>query len=212
MKKRGNGDAHTEPEPPVTEPAGESPAPAVEEAKGLEGVDAEPRAPLTREEVEALRRERDDLADQLLRRRAEFDNFRKRVERERQAAGTDAAATLLKDLIPTLDNLDRALEASGAAESTLREGVEMIRRGLLGLLEARGVSVDDPKGAPFDPSRHQALVYEPAPGHEDGTVVEVFSKGYIFKDRLLRPALVKVAKAEVPEPGSEMQSETEKVH
>ena len=212
MKKRGNGE-HSEGDVPAAADAAEaSPGPASADEKGLEGVDVEPRAPLGREEVEALRRERDELADQLLRRRAEFDNFRKRVERDRQAAGIDAAASLLKDLIPTLDNLDRALEAATAAESTLREGVEMIRRGLLSLLESRGVTVEDPKGAPFDPSRHQALVYEPAPGHEDGTVVDVFSKGYAFKDRLLRPAMVKVAKAEVPEPGSEMQSETEKVH
>jgi molecular chaperone GrpE len=208
MKKRANGDAHAAPPATAPEP---SPEAAGEEPKGLEGVDAPPRAPLSRDEVEALRRERDELADQLLRKRAEFDNFRKRVERDRQAAGLDAAAALLKDLIPTLDNLDRALEATGG-DPTVREGVEMIRRGLLSLLESRGVTIEDPKGEPFDPSRHQALIHEPAAGYADGTVVEVFSKGYGFKDRLLRPAMVKVAKADVPEPGREMQSETEKVH
>jgi molecular chaperone GrpE len=207
MKKRHNGDAHEEEAPGADAP----PEPSAAEPRGLEGVDAAPLAPLSREEVEALRRERDELADLLLRKRAEFDNFRKRVERDRQAAGVDAAAALLKDFIPTLDNLDRALDARGS-EDTLREGVDMIRRGLLALLESRGVTVEDPRGEPFDPSRHQALVHEPAPGYADGTVVEVYNKGYTFKDRLLRPALVKVAKAEVPEPGGEMQSEAEKVH
>jgi molecular chaperone GrpE len=209
--KRGNGDDRTDPD------AAEGEAPAAEgerkEETGVAGVDAEPLAPLTREEVEALRRERDELADQLLRKRAEFDNFRKRVERDRQAAGVDAAAALLKDLVPTLDNLDRALEAPADAGS-LREGVEMIRRGLMTLLEARGVMVDDPRGEPFDPGRHQALSHEPTPGHAEGTVAEVYQKGYTYRDRLLRPALVKVAKAVDPEgePPEKVHSEPEKVH
>jgi molecular chaperone GrpE len=168
-------------------------------------------APLTREQVEALRAERDELADQLLRKRAEFDNFRRRVERERQAAGTDAVAALLKDLVPTLDNLDRALETRGGDADTVRQGVEMIRRGLLSLLEARGVTIEDPTGAPFDPLRHQALAHEPAPGHPEGTVVEVYQKGYSYMDRLLRPALVKVAKSATPAP-EDVHSEPEKVH
>jgi molecular chaperone GrpE len=194
--KRRNGDDRDDPPAEAEAPAREESA--RDEEKGLAGVDAPPMAPLGREEVEALRRERDELADQLLRKRAEFDNFRKRVERDRQAAGLDAVAALLKDLVPTLDNLDRALDAP-AAEGSLREGVDMIRRGLLALLESRGVMVDDPRGQPFDPSRHQALSHEPAPGHAEGTVVAVYQKGYSYRDRLLRPALVKVAKAAVPE-------------
>jgi molecular chaperone GrpE len=206
--KRGNG--NDRPQDPET---AETPAAEGEpkEEKGMAGVDAAPLAPLSREEVEALRRERDDLADQLLRRRAEFENFRKRVERDRQQAGTDALAGLMKDLVPTLDNFDRALEAPGDVAS-LREGVEMIRRGLLSLLEARGVTTFDPKGEPFDPSRHQALAAEPVPGHEDGTVVEVYRKGYALGDRLLRPALVKVAKQTAPESPEDVHSEPEKVH
>jgi molecular chaperone GrpE len=104
----------------------------------------------------------------------------------------DAVAALLKAIVPTLDNLDRALAAPGG--EGLREGVELIRRDLLALLESQGLTAEDPKGAVFDPERHQALVHESAPGHEEGTVVEVFGKGYSYKDRLLRPALVKVAK------------------
>jgi molecular chaperone GrpE len=164
------------------------------ETRGLTGVGVDPMPALDREQVEALRRERDDLRDQLLRKRAEFDNYRKRVERDREQAGTDATVSLLKDVIPTIDNLDRALEATGA-ESTLRQGVELTRRELLGLLDRYGVVVEDPAGQPFDPQRHQALSHEVVPGRPEGTVVEVFRKGYSLKDRLLRPALVKVAKA-----------------
>ena len=172
----------------------DAPSAPASEARGVTGVGVDPLPPLDREQVEALRRERDDLRDQVLRKRAEFENYRKRVERDREQAGIDATAALLKDVIPTIDNLDRALEATGA-ETTLRQGVELTRRELLGLLDRYGVTVEDPTGQPFDPQRHQALSHEVVPGRPEGTVVEVFRKGYSLKDRLLRPALVKVAKA-----------------
>jgi len=180
-------------------PEGSSPvasppeAAATQEARGLTGVDAAPVPALSREEIEALRRERDELREQMLRKRADFENYRKRVERDREQAGTDAAAAILKGLVPTLDNLDRALQ-SAAREDALREGVELTRRELLGFLESQGVEVDDPVGQPFDPERHQALSHEPAADFADDTVVQVFQKGYSYKGRLLRPALVKVAK------------------
>jgi molecular chaperone GrpE len=163
------------------------------EPHGLAGVDVQPMPALDREQTEALRRENDELRDQLLRKRAEFENFRKRIERDRQQAGAEAVADLLTALIPTLDNLDRALSSAGGDE-TLRQGVELTRRELLALLERQGVKVEDPLGQRFDPARHQALSHEAVPGKPEGTVVEVFRKGYSHRDRLLRPALVKVAK------------------
>jgi molecular chaperone GrpE len=171
------------------------------EESGLAPVPADPAA--AADPAESLRRECDELKEQLLRRRAEFENFRKRVDRDRQLAGEEAVAKVLKDLIPVLDNLDRALAAGGSAES-LREGVELTRRELLSILEAQGVKVDDPLGKPFDPERHQALAHEPVPGFKEGTVVEVYGKGYSYRDRLLRPSLVKVAK--------ESASEQQKIH
>jgi molecular chaperone GrpE len=177
------------------------------EPRGVTGVDVQPMPALDREQVEALRKERDELRDQLLRKRAEFENYRKRVERDREQAGTDASAAVLKALVPTIDNLDRALEAT-AAEGTLREGVELTRRELLALLERQGVTTEDPTGQPFDPQRHQALSHDVVPGRPEGTVVEVFRKGYSYRDRLLRPALVKVAKA----PDAAGESGTEAVH
>jgi len=179
--------------PPTPAPTPATPDRAPEET-GLTGVDVECLPPATREELESLRRERDELKEQLLRRRAEFENFRKRVERERQNAGTDAVAAVLKAIVPVLDNLDRALEAEGS-DASLREGVELTRRELLAILESQGVTIDDPQGRPFDPERHQALAHEPVPGVAEGTVVEVYRKGYSYRDRLLRPALVKVAAA-----------------
>jgi len=188
-------------DPPVAAPGAPTPTAATSdppasapEETGLTGVDAECLPPATREELESIRRERDELKEQLLRRRAEFENFRKRMERERQNAGTDAVATVLKALVPVLDNLDRALEAEGS-DASLREGVELTRRELLAILESQGVKIEDPRGQPFDPERHQALSHEPVPGVPEGTVVEVYRKGYSYRDRLLRPALVKVAAA-----------------
>jgi molecular chaperone GrpE len=151
--------------------------------------------PLTPEGMSLLRQERDGLREQLLRKRADFDNYRKRVERDNQQASFEAKAAVFKDLIPTLDNLDSALKASGDSDA-LRQGVELTRRELLALLETHGMVAEDPTGAAFDPVSHQALLHEAVPGFDDGTVVEVFRKGYRFKDRLLRPALVKVSKGE----------------
>lgn len=190
-------------------------APATEESAAEEGperaVEAVPEAAPTAgeppgpggpsDEGEALRKERDDLRDQLLRKRADFENYRKRVERDRQQAALEAAAALMRELIPTLDNLERALQA-GSDEASLRTGVEMIHRDLVGLLERHGVTTHDPAGEVFDPTSHQALLHETVPGFEEGTVVEVFRKGYSLKDRLLRPALVKVAKGDEEDPES----------
>lgn len=166
---------------------------------GLEAV--EPTAP-SASAYEALERERDDLREQLLRRRADFENYRRRVERDRQKAEEDAAAGIFRALIPTLDNLERALGATGANDGSIREGVTLIHRELVALLESYGVASQDPTGEPFDPQKHQALAHEPAPGIPDGTVVKVFQRAYFLKDRLLRPALVNVAKVEEPTDGT----------
>ena len=164
------------------------------EPSGLEAVEPRPQ-----DEVEALRREAAELREQLLRKRAEFENYKRRTEREREQIGLERAAQVLNALIQPIDNLERAL-AAATEDDPLKQGVEMIRKELMGVLEASGVTVEDPVGQPFDPLRHQALSTEVAPGHAEGTVTEVFRKGYALKDRLLRPALVKVAQgAEDPE-------------
>jgi molecular chaperone GrpE len=150
--------------------------------------------PAAAEELVALRRERDELKDSLLRRRAEFENYRKRVERERQVAEADAAASVFKRVLDTVDNLERALATpEGEGAEAVRQGVELTLRELRTMLESQGVAAVDPLGEPFDPRLHQALLHEHVPGYAAGVVAEVFRKGYTLNDRLLRPALVKVA-------------------
>ena len=185
------------PAPPDAEddlaPTGDAPAPAEAEATGLaEGAPAD--------ELEALRQECSDLRGALLRRRADFENYRRRVERDRGAAAIEAEAAVLRPLLGTVDNLERALAASGA-DSGLRDGVALTLRELLSLLESLGVAVVNPLGERFDPALHPAILHEPAQGFEPGTVAEVFRKGYTYKDRLLRPALVKVASGGKGKPG-----------
>ena len=159
---------------------------------------AEPSSP--EERIRSLQGEVEGLKQQLLRKRADFENFRRRMERERQNTWNDVSADIFRALVPTLDNLERGLQ-SAAADDPLREGLLLIRRELLALLESRGLAVEDPTGQPFDPERHQALAQEASADVPAGTVVETLRKGYLFKDRLLRPALVKVAKDGAPASG-----------
>jgi molecular chaperone GrpE len=196
---KGNGeDAVALPARAEAEPGRED-APAQDAALELsEGREDEPSAGAgdqeTEDEITALRRERHELRDTLLRRRADFENFRRRVERDRTQAALEAEAAVLKGLLDTVDNLERAL-AAGGAETGLRDGVELTHRELVAFLDSLGVVAIAPLGERFDPALHQAIVHEPVPGFEAGTVAEVFRKGYSYKDRLLRPALVKVASA-----------------
>jgi len=143
-----------------------------------------------------LQRQRDEYYDRLLRKTAEFDNYRKRTERERQALGDAAAANVIEELLPLMDNLDRALKAEAGGEGTeaYRRGVELIHEQLDAILRKRGVRAIDAVGADFDPNYHQAVSYEPAEGRREGEVIEEFRRGYMLGDRLLRPSMVKVAK------------------
>jgi molecular chaperone GrpE len=148
--------------------------------------------------TEELQRERDELKDLLLRKTAEFDNFRKRTERERQSISESAAADLIGEIVPLLDDLERALKAEPGSEGAeaYRRGVELIHRQLSETLRKRGVRPIETTGADFDPYYHQAVSYEPAAGRRDGEIIEEFRRGYMLGDRLLRPSMVKVAKGE----------------
>jgi molecular chaperone GrpE len=146
--------------------------------------------------LETLRREKDALQDRLLRTAAEFDNYRKRVERDRREQAEALTADALSDLLPIIDDLERALKApNGGDVDAFRKGVELIHRQMTELLRKRGVKTIDAVGADFDPRYHQAVVQESSPDHREGEVMEEFARGYMLGDRLLRPAMVKVAKA-----------------
>jgi molecular chaperone GrpE len=147
------------------------------------------------DEIVELRKERDSLHDRLLRQVAEFDNYRKRIERERRDASDYAAADLLQDVLPILDDFERALQVDAPGSEPYRQGLEIIHRALLEMLRKRGVTAVDAVGADFDPHIHQAVAYEDAPDRRDGEVIAEFRRGYRLGDRLLRPAMVKVAKA-----------------
>ena len=154
---------------------------------------AEAAAP---ESPDQAQRQRDEYYDLLLRKQAEFDNYRKRVERERQMVSEAAAASIVEELLPLMDDLERALktEAAGDAADAYRRGVELIHRQLAEILRKRGVRPIDALGADFDPYYHQAVAHDPAEGQREGEVIEEFRRGYMLGDRLLRPSMVKVAK------------------
>ena len=143
-----------------------------------------------------LQRERDDYRDRWMRKSAEFDNYRKRVERERREQSDQAVVDLLQELLLVVDDFDRALTVdSGDGDPAYRKGVELIHGKLHDLLGKYGVKPIDALGADFDPNVHQAVVHEESPDHREGEVIGELQKGYMLHDRLLRPAMVKVAKA-----------------
>jgi molecular chaperone GrpE len=143
-------------------------------------------------ELEALKRERDELVDTAQRVQAEFDNFRRRTARERTELFTLANERLVKELLPVLDDLTRALGAAEQhEEATLEEGVRLVHRQLAQILEKEGLAEIETEGV-FDPHVHEALLSQPCEA-ESGSVIEVLQKGYRLGDRVLRPARVIVA-------------------
>jgi molecular chaperone GrpE len=146
--------------------------------------------------LDIVKRERDDYYDRLLRKTAEFDNYRKRVERERRAFAEGAVSDLLLELLQVVDDFDRALTTDAdESPASYRKGVELIHTKLQDLLRKQGVRPIEPVGADFDPNFHQAVAHEASPGHREGEVIGEMRRGYMLGDRLLRPAMVKVAKA-----------------
>ena len=144
-------------------------------------------------ELQKLRAERDSLLDRLARTQAEFDNARKRAVKEQQEFRDYAVADAVKSLLPALDSLERALQVkSDAAE--LRGAVELIHKQLLAALAKLSVNPIASKGQPFDPRYHEAIEMVETTDAPDHQVIEELQRGYRFKDRLLRPAMVKVAK------------------
>jgi molecular chaperone GrpE len=131
--------------------------------------------------------------DSYLRLAADFDNYRKRVAREQVEWTSRANERLLNELLPVLDDLERALEAAAEhEEAKLEEGVRLVHRSLLGLVERHGLSEIETEGA-FDPHVHEALLAQPGEGAEEGAVLQVLQKGYRLGDKVLRPARVIVA-------------------
>ena len=144
-------------------------------------------------ELEQLRSALGSLREEALRERAELENQRKRLARDVEQARRFANERLLSELLPVLDSLEAGLLAAAAQDGPLKDGLEATRRQLLKVGADHGMTQIDPQGETFDPAWHQAVSQVPAPGAEPGSVVQVFQKGYVLNDRLLRPALVAVA-------------------
>ncbi len=162
------------------------------------------------ETMERLQVEMDGLRELYLRKLAEFDNYRKRVEREREEVRINAAAEVVSELVPVMDNFDRALAHAKASPETFSQGVEMIARQMWDTLKRQGLEVIDPAGQQFNPEVHEAVQRIEDEGHEPGAVVEVLGKGYLFRGRLVRPAMVAVAVEPPPQvPSGEVSDEGE---
>lgn len=163
---------------------------AVEEVE--RGSAGDPPAESSEQEVAKLRRENADLRDRSMRTLADFDNFRKRSERERQETKKYALAEPLRDFVEIVDNLDLALAAAGSADD-LKRGIEMIHRQMSDLLRRFGVQEVPALGQPFDPALHEAVSREEDPAVKAPTVTGELRRGYRLHDRLLRPSMVKVS-------------------
>jgi molecular chaperone GrpE len=177
---------------PVSEPVDVPP----DASDPLDGAAVSAEAPAEPDPVAELKRERDEFQDRWLRKTAEFDNYRKRIERERREQSDQALVGLLLDLLAVVDDFDLALTVEAGPEAEgYRRGVELIHAKLHDFLKRRGVTPIDAVGADFDPNVHQAVMHEVSPEHREGEVIGELRKGYMLGDRLLRPAMVRVAKA-----------------
>ncbi|GLC88554.1 nucleotide exchange factor GrpE [Lysinibacillus piscis] len=159
----------------------------------------EEQAELTVEEqyeaqIAELQAKLDDEENRHLRLRADFDNLRRRQQLDREAAEKYRAQSLLTDLLPVLDNFERALQVETTSEETasIVKGIEMVYRSLIEATEREGLQVIQAEGQPFDPNVHQAVMQEQDSEKEAGTVVRELQKGYLLKDRVLRPSMVSV--------------------
>jgi molecular chaperone GrpE len=147
-------------------------------------------------ELEALRSENEELISTLQRLQADFENYRKRAQRDQDALVARAGERIVKELLPVLDDLERALEAAAQhEEAKLEEGVRLVHRELVEALAREGLVEVETDGQ-FDPHVHEALVSQPSEEEEDGSVIEVLQKGYRLGDRVLRPARVVVSQGE----------------
>jgi molecular chaperone GrpE len=185
-----SGEPADEAEPGTDESAPREDADATDAALEAEatGAPSEEADPLAEAE-----RSRDEYLSLAQRTQADFDNFRRRAARETAAAGARAKAGLVRELLPALDNLERALAAAGDADDGFARGVQMVHAEIVAALERNGVAAFEPSGERFDPSVHEALSTRPADDAEAGVVLEVIEKGYRLEDTVLRPARVVVS-------------------
>ncbi len=165
-----------------------------EDAVTEETPDAEEDTEELVDEVSLLKRQVEEEQDRLIRLRADFENYKRRVQLDKEADYKYRAQSVLTDILPVLDNLERALAIQPTTEEavSLTKGVEMVYRSLLAALEKEGLEQITSEGVQFDPNIHQAVMQEKDDSQEPGIVLQELQKGYKLKDRILRPSMVKV--------------------
>jgi molecular chaperone GrpE len=173
---------------------GNSARPSEEATRNQSGTSVAEGAGDPKDQLVRLQAERDALFDRLARQQAEFENLRKRSAKEQQDFREYAASDVVKQLIPILDSFDLALKSQSANEGDLRKGLELIRKQMDELLTKLGVQAVPAKGQPFDPRFHEAIEMVESSDVKDNHVLDELQRGYKIKDRLLRPAMVRVAK------------------
>lgn len=153
------------------------------------------------QELEEARAESEAATDKLMRLAAEFDNYKKRNIKEQESIRKYAAQNLIKELLPILDNLERAIDSANESSevNSLIDGVKMILKQLYTVLEKEGVSVIKAVGETFDPNFHEAVVHVPSDEYPENVIVQEYQKGYILHDRIIRPSMVAVSKGPVEE-------------
>lgn len=170
---------------------------SVEDVNGTTTVDSEEQVEATEgnAELTKLTAEVEEYKERLLRAQADFDNFRRRTQKEKEELAKYASSVLITALLPVIDNFERALSTGteNIDVSSYTKGVEMIFRQLEGVLKAEGLEAMESVGQPFNPEFHQAVMQVESDEHEEGIVVEELQKGYQLKDKIIRPAMVKVS-------------------
>lgn len=191
---------------PQTEMSAEASAAVVAEGPKLEALEAELER--LRQELEAAKAQATEYMDGWQRTQAEFANYRKRQEVEFMERVRLNNAVLIARILPILDDLDRAIQTlpPGLQSLTWVEGVFLIKRKLEVILEAEGLKPIETAGKSFDPLYHEAVTYEDVPGYEDGQIIGEVQRGYLLGDRVIRPALVRVARASQPSNSSPQES------
>src|SRR5690625_2707054 len=167
----------------------------VDQAEGEVDTSQDHMLEMLKEEIERIKKERDETADRLLRAQAEFENFKKRTQREKIAERTYKSQDLVNELLPALDNFERALTVESTEETkSIIEGITMVYNQVKDALQSENVEVIETVGKEFDPNLHHAVMQVEDPEQESNVIVEELQKGYILKDRVIRPAMVKVNK------------------
>jgi len=150
---------------------------------------------VSKEELDRVQAHADDQTQRLLRAQADFDNFRRRTQKEKEDLAKYASAQLITDLIPVIDNFERAMatKPDHPELESFGKGIDMIFRQLSDVLKSAGLTTMETVGQPFNPEFHQAVMQVESDEHEEGIIVEELQKGYVLKDKVLRPAMVKVS-------------------